>query len=104
MRIFSLTIFSSLQTSHDYLTSKDLRRTWRYPFGHLFDNVGDGAGADGAATLADSEAHALLHGDRRDQLDLEVDVVARHHHLRARRQVRHPGDVRRPEVELRPVA
>src|SRR5260370_10899364 len=67
-------------------------------------DVGDGAGADGAATLADGEAHPLLHGDRRDQLHLEVDVFPRHHHLRPLRQLRHPRHVRRPEVELRTVA
>src|SRR5689334_14801574 len=65
---------------------------------------GDDAGADGAATLADREAEAGLAGDRADQLDVEVDVVARHHHLGARRQRRHAGHVRRAEVELRPVA
>ncbi len=42
----------------------------------------------------------LLHRDRRDQLDLHRDVVARHHHLHSFRQIRHPGHVRRSEVEL----
>src|SRR5262249_16645089 len=30
-------------------------------------------------------------------------VVPRHHHLRPARQLRHPGHVRRAEVELRPI-
>src|SRR6185437_6382014 len=50
----------------------------------LLDDLGDSAGADGAAALADCEAQALVHGDRLNQLD-------------------GAGDVRRAEVELRPV-
>src|SRR5690606_13251899 len=68
-----------------------------------FDDLGDDAGADGAAALADGEAQALVHGDRRDQLHLHRHVVARHHHLRPLRQHDLPRHVRRPEVELRPV-
>src|SRR5688572_10626568 len=34
----------------------------------LGDDLGDDAGADGAAALADGEAQLLLHRDRRDQL------------------------------------
>src|SRR5207244_8198159 len=54
--------------------------------------------------LADREADALVHRDRRDQLDPHLDVVPRHHHLHPRRQLHIPRHVRRPEVELRPVA
>src|SRR5207249_9416311 len=56
-----------------------------------------------AAAVPDGEAQALLHGDRRDQLDRHLRVVPRHHHLHSLRQRRHPRHVRRPEVELRPV-
>src|ERR1700758_5283930 len=35
-----------------------------------FDDLGDDAGADGAAAFADRKAQALVHRDRRDQLDL----------------------------------
>src|SRR5918999_835143 len=45
-----------------------------------------------------------VHRDRLDHLDGHLDVVARHDHLRALGEVRHPGHVGRPEVELRPVA
>ena len=38
----------------------------------LRDDVGDDAGPDGAATLADREPQPLLHRDRRDQLHLDV--------------------------------
>src|SRR6185437_13346347 len=70
----------------------------------LLDDLGDGAGADGAAALADREAQALVHGDRLDQLDLHLRVVARHDHLLALGQLDRAGHVRRPEVELWPVA
>src|SRR5262249_4531816 len=50
----------------------------------LLYDLGDDAGADGAAALADGEAQALVHGDGRDQLHLHGDVVPRHHHLGAR--------------------
>src|SRR6476469_6742834 len=73
------------------------------PASFLLDDLGDRAGADGAAPLADGEADPLLHGDRRDQLDLEVHVVPRHHHLRSLRKRRDSRHVRRPEVELRTV-
>src|SRR5690606_30655030 len=69
----------------------------------LFDDGGDDAGADGAPAFADGEAQALVHRDRRDQVDLHRHVVAGHHHLRAFRQRHRPGHVRRPEIELRTV-
>src|SRR5262245_40625269 len=68
-----------------------------------FDDGGDDPGADVAAALADREAQALLHRDRRDQLDLHRHVVARHHHLGALGQLDRAGHVRGPEEELRPV-
>src|SRR6478735_11223879 len=70
----------------------------------LLADLGYDAGADGAATLADGEPKALIHGDRLDQLDLHVRVVARHDHLLALRELDRAGHVRRAEVELGPVA
>ena len=35
----------------------------------LLEDLGDDAGADGAAAFADGEAHLLLERDRRDELD-----------------------------------
>src|SRR4051812_12534782 len=63
----------------------------------------DATGADGPSALADREAEAFLHRDRRDQLDGHLHVVARHHHLHALGEVRAARHVGRPEVELRPV-
>src|SRR4051794_22251790 len=49
----------------------------------LLEDLGDPAGADGAATLPDRELQALLHGDRLDQLDQHLGGVPRHDHLGA---------------------
>src|SRR3954466_15958674 len=70
----------------------------------LLGDRDDGPGADGPATLADGEALADLEGDRGDQLDAHLDVVAGHDHLAALGQGDRAGDVGRAEVELRPVA
>src|SRR3954462_5960196 len=70
----------------------------------LLDDLGDDSRADGAATLADGEPQTLVHGDRLDQLDRHLDVVARHHHLGPLGEVGDPGHVGGPEVELGPVA
>src|SRR5215210_2019416 len=59
----------------------------------LLRDLGDDAGAHGAAALADGEAQALVHGDGGDQLHLHADVVARHHHLHPLRQPDDAGDV-----------
>ena len=40
----------------------------------LLDDLGDDAGADRPATLADGEPQLLLHRDRRDQLHLEITL------------------------------
>src|SRR5262245_47558061 len=69
----------------------------------LLQDLGYGAGADRAPTLADREPQPLVHRDRRDQLDRQVHVVPGHHHLRPRWQLRHSRHVRRPKVKLRPV-
>src|SRR5919201_3679266 len=70
----------------------------------LLLDLGDDARTDGAAALADCEPETLIHRDRLAELDLHVRVVARHDHLLALRQLDRAGYVRRPEVELRPVA
>src|SRR3954468_13452720 len=70
----------------------------------LLGDRGDRAGADGPATLADGEALADLEGDRGDELDGHLDVVAGHDHLGSLGQPDGARDVGRAEVELRPVA
>src|SRR5581483_9123866 len=69
----------------------------------LLVDLRDAAGANGAAAFADGEAQALFHGDRGDQLDVHLGVVARHHHLGALGQLDLAGDVGGAEVELRAV-
>src|SRR5438132_3981744 len=70
----------------------------------LLDHLDGYAGSDRAATFTDCEAHPLLDRDRGDELDLHVDVVARHHHLGALGQLDLAGHVRGPHVELRAVS
>ena len=65
----------------------------------LFDSNND-AGTDGTAAFTDGEAEVVLNRDRGDQLDLHVDVVARHAHLDTFGKGDDAGDVRRTEVEL----
>src|SRR6187431_2583353 len=67
------------------------------------EDLGDDAGADGLAALANGEAHLLFEGDGRDQLDLHRYVVARHHHLDALGQHHGTRHVGRADVELRAV-
>src|SRR3954447_9872780 len=89
------------------LGAGELDRRPRFDPGHrssLLDDADDGAGTDGPATLADGEALADLEGDRGDELDAHLDVVAGHDHLGALGQADRDRDVGRPEVELRPVA
>src|SRR3569833_2767935 len=69
----------------------------------LLEDLGDDAGADGAAAFTDGEAQAFFHRDRGDQLDGDRHVVARHDHFLVLRQLDRAGDVGRAEVELRTV-
>ena len=64
----------------------------------LLDDLGHLTGADRAATLADSEGQARLHGNRLAQLNRDGHVVTRHHHLGAFRQGQRTGHVSRTEV------
>src|SRR3954462_926512 len=66
-------------------------------------DLGDPAGADGAATLTDRELEAFLHRDRLDQLDGHAGVFTRHDPLGAFLERDDAGDVGGPEVELRTV-
>src|SRR3954471_1997910 len=89
---------------HPPLRDAGAAEAQRGRIGLLLDDLGDDARADGTATLADGEPEALVHGDRLDQLDLHLHVVARHDHLDALGQVSAARDVGRAEVELRAVA
>src|ERR1019366_4190345 len=70
----------------------------------LRDDLTDRTRAHGAAAFTNREAQALLHGHRRNQLDLQRYVVARHHHPGPGRQRRYAGHVGGAEVELRTIA
>src|SRR5437016_7488683 len=74
-----------------------------FPHGSLCQDVGDDAGADGLAPLADRKAQPLVHRDRRDQLRRDRHVVPRHHHLHPPPPPHPPPHPPRPELELRPI-
>src|SRR6187399_1803266 len=69
----------------------------------LLRDLADNPRTDGAATFANGEAQTLVHRDRRDQLDADRDVVARHDHLGALGEDHFAGHVGSAEVELRAV-
>src|ERR1700733_11321600 len=80
------------------------KRLRRFRRNYLLQDLRDDAGADRLTTLTDGETQPLFHRDRADQLHVNFDVVARHDHLSARRQLDRSRHVRRAEVKLRPVA
>src|SRR6056297_4090065 len=67
------------------------------------DDLGDHTGPHRAAALAHRKAKPIFHRDRGNQRHRHLDVVARHHHLRARGQLHRSGHVRRAEIELRAI-
>src|SRR5271157_6188212 len=73
------------------------------PSGCSLQNFGNRTGPHRVSALADGEAQPFLHGDGRDQRNLQVHVIPRHHHLRPFRQRRHSRHVRGAKVKLRPV-
>src|SRR5690606_15977842 len=72
--------------------------------GDLLDNAGNHAGADGTAAFTDGEAQAFFHGDRRNQLHGNGDVVAGQDHFLVLGQLDAAGDIGGTEVELRTIA
>ena len=65
--------------------------------------VDNSAGTNGTATLTDSETQALLDSDRSDQLNVHLNVIARHAHLNTLGQSDDAGNVGGTEVELRTI-
>ena len=51
----------------------------------LIDNIGDRSGSDRAASLSYRKPQSLLHRHVRYQLDLQIHIVSRHHHLHSLR-------------------
>src|SRR5690606_17288182 len=69
----------------------------------LLRDLADNPRTDGPAAFADRETLARIHRDRRDQLDADRDVVARHDHLGALGEDHFAGHVGGAEVELRTI-
>ena len=61
------------------------------------------AGTNGTAAFTDSETEANFDRDRGDELNVHLDVVARHAHFNAFGKGDDAGNVGRTEVELRTV-
>src|SRR3954469_7577236 len=76
----------------------------RGPVMELFDYLGDDTRADGSPALSNGEAEALVHGDRMNELDLHLGVLARRHELTALGERDDAGHIGGAEVELRPIA
>ena len=70
----------------------------------LLDDACYNTGCNRTAAFTDSEAESLLHCDRSDQGDLHADVVTRHNHLYAFRQLDRSRYVRCTEIELGTIA
>lgn len=71
------------------------------PLKHFLSyDLGADTSANGAATFTDGEGDAFFHGDRLDQLDGHLDIVARHDHLDAFGQLNGAGDVSGAHIEL----
>ena len=69
----------------------------------LLNNLDHLASANGTAALADSELLALVHSDRGDKSDGDLDVIARHNHLHTLGKHDLTGDVKRTDEELRTI-
>ena len=69
----------------------------------LLLDLGNNAGTNSVAAFADSETHAFFHGNRGDQLNVHINVVAGHAHLSAFGQGDDAGNVGGTEVELRTI-
>src|SRR5512133_854927 len=96
-RIFTLPLPLTLPLPHLHLNIT--RRRGRL----LIQNVAHATRAHGFAAFANCEPNSLLHGYRRDQFDLDRDVVAGHDHFHAIRQFDRAGHIRRSEIKLRSV-
>mmetsp|Transcript_5429 Transcript_5429/g.14160 ORF Transcript_5429/g.14160 Transcript_5429/m.14160 type:complete len:326 (-) Transcript_5429:406-1383(-) len=72
-------------------------------FRKISQDLRDDARAYGPAALPEREAESLVHCDGRDELERCGDVVPRHDHLGALRQLHDAGDVGRADEELRAV-
>src|SRR5262245_2268116 len=70
----------------------------------LSKDLGHHSGTDGTAAFANGEVEALIHCYWGYQIDFYVNVVSRHDHLRAFRQLDHAGNVGGSEIKLRPIA
>src|SRR5262245_5861335 len=82
-------------------------RTTSAPRAHdatLLGDPGDDTRADGATALTDGEPQTFFNRHWHNQLDIHLDVVARHNHLHPLGQRDRSGHIGRAHIELRPIA
>src|SRR5215510_14938018 len=70
----------------------------------LLDDLGHDTRADGLTAFADREFQSFIHGDRRNQVDLYIAIVAGHNPFGALGKLYYSRDIGSPEVELWPIA
>src|SRR3984957_16812706 len=96
-------MFRALQINKSVRQKPENPYPAKNPLCQLVKDIGHTACTNRSATLTNSEPDCSLHGNRGEQLDLDSDIVTRHHHLNAIRQLHGSGDVCRAEIELRAV-
>ena len=69
----------------------------------LLDDLDYLSGTYGAATLTDSEAKTLVHSDWGDELDIDLNVIARHYHLDTFWESDLTGNIQCADEELRTI-
>src|SRR2546430_3265128 len=88
----------------------ELRSAWTAEGGRpymvfaLLHNLADGSCSYRVPAFADGKPQAFLHRHRRDQLNHQLYVVSRHHHLGAAGQLGHSRDIRRALIKLRAIS
>src|SRR5579863_3310521 len=83
------------------------RKNWRQTASRGFSlrhNLADRSCAYCVAAFANREAQTFFHSYRRDQLNHQAHVVARHHHFGRGRHLRYARHVRRSQIKLRTVS
>src|SRR5262249_52074965 len=103
IELLAYLIFPSLTLNLPHLHLNFIRCRGRGRGRLLIQNLAHSTRAYGFAAFANCEPNGLLHGYRRDQFDLDRDVVAWHNHFHAIRQFDSPGDISGPEIKLWPV-
>src|SRR5690606_37886402 len=69
----------------------------------LLGYLGHDTSTNGTTTLTNREPQPLLHRNRLDQLNTQLNIIPRHHHLHPTRQRHNTRHIRRPKIKLRTI-